>query len=49
MEGVPGVQLFTAHPKLANLQKRIQKMCEWKKGSFYGELFSISGTGTGTS
>lgn len=36
MEGVPGVQLFTAQPKLNNIQKKIQAMCKWKKGGFPG-------------
>jgi hypothetical protein len=32
MEGVPGVALFTAQPKLGAIQKKIQKMCKWSKG-----------------
>jgi hypothetical protein len=32
MEGVPGVTLFTAQPKLSTIQKKIQKMCKWTKG-----------------
>lgn len=36
MEGVPGVELVTAQPKLSQLQKKIQKMCKWSRGGFPG-------------
>jgi len=36
MEGVPGVVHFTLQPKLSTLQRKIQKMCEWKSGGFPG-------------
>jgi len=36
MEGVPGVKLFTLLPKVTTIQKKIQNMCEWKKGGFPG-------------
>ena len=33
MEGVPGVRLFITQPKLATIQKKVQKICEWSKGN----------------
>lgn len=36
MEGVPGVQLWTAQPKLGEIQKKVQKSLAWTKGGFPG-------------
>ncbi|KAI4465297.1 mrna-capping enzyme [Holotrichia oblita] len=36
MEGVPGVEVFNEQPKAFQLQKKVQAMCEWKKGGFPG-------------
>lgn len=36
MEGVPGVTLFKEHSKMLDLQKKVQRMCEWKKKGFPG-------------
>ena len=36
MEGVPGVKLSTAQPKLETLQKKAQRACEWHSKGFPG-------------
>jgi len=36
MDGVPGVKLWTAQPKLGTIQKKVQKSVEWTKGGFPG-------------
>lgn len=36
MEGVPGVKLWTAQPKLETLQKKAQRACEWRSKGFPG-------------
>ncbi|XP_044752230.1 mRNA-capping enzyme [Coccinella septempunctata] len=36
MDGVPGVTLFRETPKMFNLQKKVQRMCEWRKKGFPG-------------
>jgi mRNA-capping enzyme len=36
MDGVPGVELFITQPRLGTIQKKVQNMCEWKKGGFPG-------------
>jgi len=36
MEGVPGVKLWTAQPKLGTIQKKVQKSLAWTKGGFPG-------------
>lgn len=36
MQGVPGVTLFKEYPKMLNLQKKVQKMCDWRKKEFPG-------------
>ena len=30
MEGIPGVKLWTAQPKLETLQHKAQRACEWR-------------------
>lgn len=36
MEGVPGVTLVSDQPRLGNLQKTVQNMCEWNSTGFPG-------------
>ncbi|XP_064483441.1 mRNA-capping enzyme-like [Ornithodoros turicata] len=36
MEGVPGTIAITAEPKLSEIQRRCQDMCQWKKSGFPG-------------
>lgn len=36
MEGVPGVTVFREYPKMLDLQKKVQRMCEWKRNEFPG-------------
>lgn len=36
MPGVTGVTQYTTQPRLSEIQKKIQKMCGWKKSGFPG-------------